>query len=83
MEFCSILALNIIMLNDPRWNAEQFQFSTSPKPVYKRLNDRDISKNGMSSPRGSRLGSIMGSRLGSNGRINREESFINVRGLPR
>ena len=36
--------------NDPRWNAEQFQFSTSPKTVYKRLTNSPICNSGMNRP---------------------------------
>ena len=78
--------------NDPRWGAEHFQFSTSPKlarePVYNRLsngtlddvNNLDTSSRNIA---GSRLGSRMGSRVGSRVGINREGSYRNISGLPR
>ena len=72
--------------NDPRWNAEQFQFSTSPKlarePAYNRLSNSTLdrmSEGDPSSVRGSRIGSRVGSTVG----INREGSFRNSSGLPR
>ena len=69
--------------NDPRWSAEQFQFSTSPKPTYKRLTNSLICNSDMNSPEGSRFGGRMGSRLGRTVGINREASFRNMKGLPR
>eukprot|EP00092_Neocalanus_flemingeri_P014874 GFUD01016064.1.p1 GENE.GFUD01016064.1~~GFUD01016064.1.p1 ORF type:complete len:183 (-),score=49.76 GFUD01016064.1:422-970(-) len=72
--------------NDPRWNTEHFQFSTSPKldrePNYNRLSNSTLDKlsnGGTSSIRGSRMGSRVGSRVG----INMEGSFRNLSGLPR